>query len=141
NAHTSARTYYLDLQQELLPNLNLDLGWFRQELKQFTDLPLSQSNATTLYVDTNSYLLDGRVNPHVGQVFVDTYASDLNVSRENNNNLRASLEYELNLADKVPDWLRWLGHHRLMVVASRHDDVQTNLRYRESIIGGDPNYL
>lgn len=140
-AQTAANTYFLDLQQEIIPNLNFDLGWFRQEFKQFADQPLSQANATTLYVDTNSYLLNGQANPHVGQSFVSAYASDLFVYKENNNNLRASLEYELNLADRVPDWLKWLGHHRLMVVASRHDDVQTNLRYRESIIGGDPNYL
>lgn len=140
-SQTSAKSYYLDLQQEILPHLNLDLGWFRQELKQFTDQPVSQANATTLYVDTNAYRLDGQPNPHVGQPFVDTYASDVFESPETNNNLRASLAYELDLTDKVPSWLTWLGHHRFVGVVAQHRDVQNNLRYRESIIGGDPNYL
>ena len=139
--HTEAKTYYLDLQQELLPNLNLDVGWFRQELKQFSDSPLSQSNATTIYVDTNQYLLTGQANPHLGQPFVDGYASDIFESPEINNNFRASLEYELNIQDHVPNWLKWLGHHRLMTVLSQHDDSRNDLRYRESIVGGDPNYL
>jgi len=141
NATTSAKIYHLDFQQEIVPNLNFDFGWFRQEIHQLSDQPLSQANASTMYVDTNSYLLDGRANPFVGQPFVDAYQSDIFQSPEINNNFRGSLEYELNLADKVPDWLKWLGHHRFMTVFTQHDDIQTSLRYRESIDGGDPNYL
>ncbi len=140
-AHRYANTYYLDLQQELLPNLNLDLGWFRQEYHEFLDAPVSQANATTIYVDTNTKLLDGTPNPHLGDALIDTYASDVFQTTEKNNNLRASLAYELNLANKVPNWAAWLGHHRFMGVLSQHDDVSDNLRYRESIVGGDPNYL
>lgn len=140
-AQTSAKMYYLDFQQELLPNLNLDVGWFRQELKQFLDQPLSQANATTIYVDTNQKLLNGQPNPNLGRALIDAYASDVFEQPETNNNIRASLAYELNLANKVPSWAQWLGHHRFMAVVSQHDDVQSNLRYRESIIGGDPNYL
>lgn len=139
--HSTAKVYYLDLQQELLPNLNLDLGWFRQEYHGYSDSPLSQSNATTMYVDTNSKLLNGQPNPHFGQSFLDTYASDQFIDTEKNNNYRASLAYQLDLRNKVPGWLSWLGHHRFMAVASQHELVSDNLRYRESIMGGDPNYL
>jgi hypothetical protein len=140
-AYTNARTYYLNLEQELFPHLNLDVGWFRQELHQLADQPLSQANATTLAVDTNQYLLDGRPNPMLGTPYLDAYQSDSFLSPEINNNYRASLEYELDLREMVPGWLKWLGHHRFMAVYSQHDDVQTNLRFREAIIGGDPNYL
>ncbi|HVU33228.1 MAG TPA: TonB-dependent receptor plug domain-containing protein [Opitutaceae bacterium] len=141
NSQTKARIYYLDFQQALPFGFNFDAGWFRQELTQYTDMPVSQANATTLNVDTNQFYLDGKPNPHVGMPYTDTYASDIFESPEINNNLRASLEYEFNLANHVPGWARFLGHHRLMAVASQHDDVQQNLRYRESIVGGDPNYL
>jgi outer membrane receptor protein involved in Fe transport len=140
-SHREAKTYYLDFQQELLPNLNLDLGWFRQEYKSFADQPVSQANATTIYVDTNTKLLNGQPNPNFGQPFIDTYASDLFETTQKNNNLRASLAYELDLRDKTPGWLNWVGHHRFMAVASQHEEVDDNLRYRESIVGGDPNYL
>lgn len=139
---TDAKTYYLDFQQEILPNLNFDAGWFRQEIWQWQDEPFSQANATTVYVDTNEYLPNGAANPHVGSPFIDAYQSDEFEEPENNNNLRASLEYELNTKDFLPNWLGdILGHHRLMAVVSQHDDVQWAYRYRESFIGGDANYL
>ncbi len=142
NNQTKAKTYHLDFQQELLPSLNFDFGWFRQELTQTQDSPLSQANATTLYVDTNTNLATGGPNPHMGQPFVDVYSSDVYVEPEKNNNFRGSLEYELDFRKMgSQQWLQWLGHHRLMGVFSQHDDVQTNLRYRPAIYAGDPNYL
>ena len=42
---------------------------------------------------------------------------------------------------KVPGWLKWLGHHRFLFVDSQHDDIQTELVYRPSVVGGDANYL
>jgi outer membrane receptor protein involved in Fe transport len=142
HTETGSKTYHLDLQQEILPNLNFDVGWFRQEIKQTQDSPLSQANATTMAIDTNAVLPWGAPNPHVGQPFLDVYASDVYVEPEKNNNYRAQLEYEVDFAkvDAAP-WLKWLGHHRFMTVFSQHDDVQTNLRYRPAIYGGDPNYL
>ncbi|HVW20351.1 MAG TPA: TonB-dependent receptor plug domain-containing protein [Opitutaceae bacterium] len=141
HAWTSADTYSAELQQELLPNLNLDLGWFRQELHQTSDDPLGQEQANGIYVDENILLPNGQTNAHVGQPFEDTYQSGVVVAPEINNNLRAMLEYSLNLQDKVPSWLGWLGHHRFLFVDSQHDDVQTQLVYRPSVVGGDANYL
>ncbi len=141
NVYTKAKTYTLDLQQEILPGLHFDGAWFRQELKQTIDTPTSQASAPELFVDTNTVLPNGSPNPHVGQPFFDTYQSDVYVEPEINNNWRALLEYELDLRNKVPGWLKWLGHHRFVGSFSQHDDVTSNLRYRPSIVGGDPNYL
>jgi outer membrane receptor protein involved in Fe transport len=141
NTTTQSTTYNLSLQQEILPNLNVQVAWFRQDLKQLQDAPLAQANATTLYVDTNSFLPNGQPNPHVGQPYVDVYSSDVYSQPETNNNWRFMLDYEPDFRGKVPSWLNWLGHHRLLGVYSQHDDVQTALRYRPAIDGGDPNYL
>jgi len=89
----------------------------------------------------NEYLPNGQINQHEGQPFLDTYQSGVVVAPEINNNLRAMLEYELDLRNKLPSWLDWLGHHRFLVVATQHDDRQTELVYRPSVVGGDPNYL
>jgi hypothetical protein len=51
------------------------------------------------------------------------------------------LDYEPDLRGHVPGWLEWLGHHRFLGLFTQHDDVQTGLRFRPSIDGGDPNYL
>lgn len=141
NTWTQATTYTLGVQQDILSNLHLQVAWFRQELKQIQDSPLSQANATTLYVDTNSFLPNGQANAHVGQPFLDVYQSDVYSEPEINDNSRVMLDYEPDFRGKVPGWLDWLGHHRLLGVYSQHKDVQTNLRYRPSIDGGDPNYL
>jgi hypothetical protein len=141
NTTTAAKTYNLTFQQEILTNLHFDLSWFRQELIQTQDAPLSQANATTLYVDTNQYLPNGQPNPHLGQPFEDVYSSDVYSEPEINNNWRAMLDFEPDLRGKVPGWLEWLGHHRFLGVFSQHDDVQTALRFRPAIDGGDLNYL
>jgi outer membrane receptor protein involved in Fe transport len=138
---TRSKTYTLDLQQELFKGLNLDLSWFRQELKQTQDDPESQAAAPEIYVDTTSTLPTGAPNPYVGKPLIDAYSADVYNQPEINNNYRAMLEYEFDLREKVPSWLSWLGHHRVVGAYSQHDDVQTALRYREAITGGDPNYL
>jgi outer membrane receptor protein involved in Fe transport len=141
NNWTQATTYNASFQQEILSNLNFQVAWFRQNLKQIQDSPLAQANATTLAVDTNAFLPNGAPNPHVGQPFVDVYQSDVYSVPETNNNWRAMLDYEPDFRGHVPSWLNWLGHHRLLGVFTQHDDVLTNLRYRPSIDGGDLNYL
>lgn len=141
HAWTAGKTYHADLQQEILPNLNLDVAWFRQELHQTSDDPLGQESGNGIYIDENEYLPNGQLNPHVGQPFEDTYQSGVVVGPEINNNLRGMLEYSLDLQDKVPSWLSWLGHHRFLLVDSQHDDVQTELVYRPSVVGGDANYM
>jgi hypothetical protein len=141
NTSTQATTYNLSLDQEILSNLHFQVSWFRQELQQLQDAPLSQANATTLYIDTNQYLPNGAANPHLGQPFVDVYASDVYSEPEINNNWRMMLDYEPDFRGKVPSWLEWVGHHRLLGIFTQHDDVQTNLRYRPAIDGGSANYM
>jgi hypothetical protein len=141
NTFTHGRTYTLNFQQEILSDLHFDLAWFRQELSQLQDSPENQASATAINVDTNQFLPNGQANPHLGQPFVDVYQADVYSQPEINNNWRAMLDYEPDLRGKVPGWLDWLGHHRFLGVFSQHDDVQTALRYRPAIDGGNANYL
>ncbi|HEY4988694.1 MAG TPA: TonB-dependent receptor plug domain-containing protein [Opitutaceae bacterium] len=141
NTSTHATTYNLNFQQEILPSLNFQVAWFRQQLTQLQDSPENQASATAVAVDTNQYLPNGQVNPHLGQPFVDVYQADVYNQPEINNNWRAMLDYEPDLRGIVPSWLNWLGHHRFLGVFTQHDDIQTALRYRPAIDGGDPNYL
>ncbi len=143
---SKARTYHFDLQQNILPNLDLDIGFFRQELHDLEMDPDNQhsngGNAAlnTLEVDTNAYLLNGAPNAYAGSTFLTDYQGDGFMRPEINQNWRAMLTYNLDLRDKLPSWLDFLGHHRLMVEASTHDDVQQSVRYRTVIDGGDGSY-
>ncbi len=141
HAWTDGHTYNADFQQEILPNLNVDFGWFRQEIHQTSDDPLGQSTAAAIQVDNNQYLMNGQANPYLGKPFVDTYQSGVVVAPEINENIRGMAAYTLDLRDKVPGWLKWLGHHRFLFVDSQHDDINTQLVYRPSVVGGDANYL
>jgi outer membrane receptor protein involved in Fe transport len=141
NTTTQNLTYNLNFEQVILPDLTFQVSFFRQELHQTIDSPTDQANASTLNVDTNSYLLNGAPDPHVGQPFIDVYQADVYSFPEINTNWRAMLDYEPDLRGHVPSYLEWLGHHRFLGLFSQHDDVQTGLRFRPSIDGGDPNYL
>jgi hypothetical protein len=49
-----ARVYNVEVQQlDIIPGLNAELGWFRQEIHQINDDPLSQTTPITLTVDTD----------------------------------------------------------------------------------------
>ncbi len=139
--YTKAQIYHLDFQQQVLDNLAINVAWYREELAQTNDGGLGQVNATQIFVDTNSFRLDGTPNPHVGQPFVDTYSTDVYVEPEKNNNYRASIVYSPDLTKLRNGFLNKLGHHQFLVSFSQHDDVSDNLRYRPAIDAGDPNYL
>ena len=147
---SKARTYHFDLQQNILASstfgsLDADLGYFRQEYHDLQMDPDNQHNngnpaQNSLLVDTNAYLLNGAPNAYAGSVFMNDYQGDGFYHPEINANWRGMLTYGFDLRDKVPGWLKWLGHHRIMAEASTHDDVQQNIRLRTVIDGGDGSY-
>ncbi len=137
----TGNTSNIELQQQITPNLNLSLGWFRQTFKEFTHYGLGQANqAPRLYVDTNDHNLDGTVNPYFGSPFVFDSQTDTFYAPETNDNLRAMLSYELDLTNRE-GWTRFLGRHRFLGLASSQKQWKNNLRYRLSYDDGDPRFL
>lgn len=136
-----AETYNIEFQQELLPNLNLSVGWFRQELKDYSHYGQGQANdAVRLFVDPNTHLLNGQPNPYYGSLYLQDWQADDFSRPETNNNLRAMLAYDLNTSTNR-GWTSMLGRHRFLVLGSQQDQENNNLRYRLSFDGGDPRFL
>lgn len=136
-----AKTYNIEFQQQLLKDLNLSVGWFRQELKEYTHYGQGQANdAVRLFVDPNTKLLNGDPNPYYGAPYLQDWQADDFSRPETNNNLRALLAYELDLTRKE-GWLSNLGHHRFLALGSQQRQENNNLRYRLSFDGGDPRFL
>ncbi len=134
------KTWNVEFQQEILPNLNFSAGWFRQDLDTEENYTLSNANAiTTIYVDTNLKNIDGTQNPYFGSPYVADIAPDTFRNPEINDNYRAILAYELDLT-KHDNFLRFLGHHRLVGLWSRQDDRAHTFRYRTAWDGGDNRY-
>ena len=125
--------------------MDFDASYFRQEYHDLEMDPDNQhSNGTpaqgAFYVDTNSYLMNGSPNPYASSAFIFDYQGDGFYHPELNSNWRWMMTYGIDLRDKVPGWLQWLGHHRFMAEASTHDDIQQQIRLRTVINGGDGSY-
>lgn len=136
-----AKTFSFEINQQIIPNLNMQLGWFRQELEERNHYGLGQVNdALRLFVDTNTKLLDGTPNPYYGSPYVQDWQADDFNRPEINNNLRVMLAYELNFGRNA-GWTKILGNHRFSALGSRQTDEVLNLRYRLSLDGGDPRFL
>lgn len=136
----SAKTFNVELQQQVIRDLYLSVGWFRQEVTSHDNYYLAQQQATTLYVDTNTVLPDGTPNPYFGSPYVKDTQGDTFSRPEINNNLRAMLAYEYDFT-RNQNFTRWLGRHRLLLLGSRQDNIINNLRYRFSFNGGDSRFL
>jgi len=139
-ADYDGRTYNVELQQEILPNLNFSAGWFRQMLAATENYTVSNANAiSTLYVDTNLKNIDGSVNPFFGSPFLADISPDTFRTPERNDNLRAMLAYEFDLT-KQSGFARFLGHHRLVGLWSEQTADSSTFRYRNTFDGGDLRY-
>jgi len=139
--NSNAKTYHLELNQRLLPNLNLQLGWFRQEMTEWDHYGVGQTNALErIEVDANTNLMNGTPNPYFGDPFAYDYQADTFYTPEHNNNLRAMLAYDYDFT-KHQGWTRYLGKHRIVGLASQQKDWTNNVRYRLSLDGGDPRFL
>lgn len=136
-----AKTFNIEFQQQIIPGLNFSAGWFRQEMDEWTHYGLGQANQLPrIYVDTNTHLLDGTVNPYFGSPYVFDWQADTFFRPETNNNLRAMLAYEKDFS-RNDGWTRWLGKHRFLALGSEQKTWSNNLRYRLSSQGGDARFL
>jgi outer membrane receptor for ferric coprogen and ferric-rhodotorulic acid len=139
------KSYKIELNQELARGLNLQLGWFRQELTEWDHYDSGEGNdVPNILVDTNTKLMDGRPNPFYGAPYAYGTRTDTFSSPEINNNLRATLAYEYDFAKNQTGFARFfsfLGKARLMALASQQKDVINRGRWRFTMDGGDPRFL
>ena len=129
-----ATVYNVEIEQQLRPDLFLQLGWYREDFTQRVDYYISQQTGVTLYVDTNQVNIDGSTNPFFGRPYVEITQPDAFDQPEDNENVRATLAYDLDLT-KRGGWMAWLGRHRVMGLASEQYQRRSQLRYRPYIAG------
>ncbi|MEO5960765.1 MAG: hypothetical protein ABIZ49_10575, partial [Opitutaceae bacterium] len=131
-----AQIYNIELEQEILPNLHFQLGWYREDFKQKQHYYISQQTGVTLYADTDIVRLDGTANPNFGRPYIEITQPDYFEHPEDNMTGRASLAYELDFA-KRNDAFKWLGRHRLMGLWQHNQIKRDQLRYRPYYAGND----
>ncbi|MDR0901218.1 MAG: TonB-dependent receptor plug domain-containing protein, partial [Opitutaceae bacterium] len=126
---TKADIYNLEIDQKILDNLYIQLGWYREDFDLRTSNYMGGgSGSGALMVDVNMKLLDGTDNPQFGRPYVNFTGPADTYSPVQNDNLRASLAYTLDFR-KERGWKKWLGQHRLMGLWSRQDLDSWNLTY------------
>ncbi len=128
-AHQENTTYNVELEQEILPSLNLSAGWFRQDFEDAVNYTISQLNVATIFVDTNISLPDGSPNPFFGAPYVQDFDPDQFVHTQVNDNYRALLAWTPDFTQN-DNWTKWLGSHQVLGLVSRNDVESTFIRKR-----------
>ncbi len=138
---SEAQNFHLEFNQRILSNLNMELGWFRQEIQQWDHYGVGQGNQLErIQVDANSKMMDGTPNPYFGDPYTYDYQMVTKYTPEQSNNLRALLAYDYDFT-KHEGWTRFLGKHRLVGLASQQKDWTNNVNYTVSYDSGDPRFL
>lgn len=134
-------TYNLELEQQILSNLFFSAGWFKQDLDTLENYGIAQQGPTTVQIDTNTNLPDGRANPNLGRPYVSDGQADTAQTPETTETFRAMLAYDLDLT-KHNSWVHWLGHHRFLGFASHQENVQSFIRQRYAFSDPtDPRFI
>jgi outer membrane receptor protein involved in Fe transport len=121
--------YNIELEQQLLSNLFLTAGWFRQDYYSKTNYTVGQLNMPTLFVDTNKNMPDGTANPYFGKVYVEDQDPDRYINKSLDDHYRAMLAYTPDFTQKN-GWLKWLGRHQILGLWSRDESTATGIRQR-----------
>ena len=140
-ADSRAANYSFEIDQQLLPNLFFNAGWFRQDIHIVSNDTMGALTGNTLQVDTNMKLPDGTVNPYFGAPFIEEGAGggmDTFYIPERDDNYRAMLSYTPDFT-KQNNFLKWLGHHRFLAMWSRQESKSVNERWRNGYVDGDPD--
>ncbi len=123
------QNYHVELEQDILDNLYLNAGWFRQDFSSRTNYTVSQLNITTLFVDTNRYLPDGTANLFFGKPYVEDVDPDRYINKSLDDHYRAMLAWTPDFTHARGLW-KWLGHHQILGLWSRDQSMQTAIRRR-----------
>lgn len=119
----------VEFEQELPGNLFFSAGWLRQDFNQRVNYTVAQLNVATLFVDTNIKLPDGSANPYFGKPYVEDQDPDSYVNEELDDHYRAMLAWTPDFTVK-DGWIRWLGRHQVLGLASRDEYMTTTMRQR-----------
>jgi hypothetical protein len=130
-------TYNLELEQELLPDLILNLGFFQQDYEEITSYTISQLNTATIYVDTNTHKPDGTVNELFGLPFMaGPNAPDQFKKTTLNETSRAMLAWTPDFTGNE-GWTKWLGRHQAIGLVSKYNTLDGFWRKRWYITDSD----
>ncbi|HVU34518.1 MAG TPA: TonB-dependent receptor plug domain-containing protein [Opitutaceae bacterium] len=133
------RTYTIELDQFLLQTprhlVAAQLGWFREEALTYSRTFIGQGSDSPMitYIDVNTKLTDGRVNPFFGRPYINALEPTATRTPFFRDQFRAQLAYKLTLSRET-NWLRWLGDHQFSGYGEYKNTITQTLRFRDAVI-------
>jgi outer membrane receptor protein involved in Fe transport len=114
--------------------LALQASWLRERIST-RDRRFLGNGAANLqpFIDVNEKLLDGSVNPYFLRTYVGGNAPSLSKTRNNNDNYRATLAYELDLS-RERNFLRWLGRNRFSGFGEYREIYGGRMSFQDTIV-------
>ncbi len=122
----------LELDQQILPNLYLNLGYFEEEYEANNSYFIGQQTGATIEIDVNEVLLDGSANPNFLRPFIEVREPDAFTQVEENSSWRATLAYEFDFTHS-DNWTKHLGSHRAMGLVSSRSYDTAYYRWRQVV--------
>ncbi|MBI5770591.1 MAG: hypothetical protein HZA93_22630 [Verrucomicrobia bacterium] len=121
--------------------LDLNLGWRREDQADYRRQFIGQLDGvgTTLQIDVNERLPDGRANPFFLRPFIGGVNPQEFRKPVFNDSYRAQLAYQLDLRNEK-SLLKWAGFHRLIGYSEYRLTIAapSNLRYHDTVVD-NPN--
>lgn len=123
-ARRKGETSSVTLEQVILntprQSLALEAAWLKEKVSTYDRRFLGTGGASLQpFIDVNERLLDGTPNPYFLRPYVGGAAPRTTFSRNNSDNYRGTLAYELNLTQEK-SILRWLGRNRFTGYGEYH---------------------
>ncbi|HEX2855454.1 MAG TPA: TonB-dependent receptor plug domain-containing protein [Opitutaceae bacterium] len=136
-------TSSLELDQYLLRTqrhtLALQAAWLyeRTQTASRAFLGYNDGGRMQTFIDINEKLLDGTPNPYFLRPYLGGSEPAFRKARNNNENYRGTLGYELNLT-REQNWVRHLGLHRITGYAEYREIFGGSLGYKDTISSNEP---
>jgi hypothetical protein len=128
-----AQIYNVEVEQEIIDNLFLEAGWYREQVTTNVNKYLGGNAGNAVDVDPNTRFLNGTPNPYFGDAWMPMQQGDSTISQGLNEQERLSLVYQLDFT-KTNNWTKWFGHHTLQAFYQHRDVTTLSQLYRMEIL-------
>jgi hypothetical protein len=128
-----AQIYNVEVEQQIVDNLFLDAGWYREQFNTTQHNYLGGNVGNAIEVDPNTRLINGVPNPYFGRAYTQLEQGDDILVTQLNEQERVSLAYQLDFT-KNANWSSWLGHHNMLAFYSHRENDTQSWRYREQVV-------
>jgi hypothetical protein len=128
-----AEIYNVELEQEVIDNLFIDAGWYREQSTNFQRGYIEGNSGSTIAVDPNTRLLNGTPNPYFGDSYEQEQQGTDGDAVGLNEQERIALVYQLDFT-KNNNWTKWLGHHNFQAFYQHRENDTLNLQWTEEVV-------